>query len=676
MAVNLFPPEPSEIYSVPGVVLGVAAANIRKPNRNDVLVVELALGSRVAGVFTSNRFAAAPVQVCRAHLAETNNIRALVVNTGIANAGTGEQGLQDAQETCRKVADIFDCSPMQVLPFSTGVIMEPLPMNRLLKGVEEAAKHLSRTNWIAASEAIMTTDTVPMATMLGFIATDVAIGQDLIGKVVKMVADASYNRITVDGDTSTNDSFVLISTGCSNARPIESMDDPRFDDLLDSLIEVGQKLSQAMVRDGEGATKFITITVEDAKNEAEALKVAYAVAHSPLVKTAFFASDPNLGRILAAVGNSKIPDLDATKVSLWFDDVLVAKNGGRAPEYMEERCRDESGRNHGSYQPWPWRCLRNRLDHRPFSRLRFDQRRLQKLKKEMADAKLEQKLERLLDRLEILLPKTEDEVDWSAPAFRWRRKQYLGMSYGVLEPIHRVALVDPDSIKNADQQKAALLRNTEQFVRGLPANNVLLTGARGTGKSSLIRACLKQFADQGLRLIEVDKEDLKDLIDIAQRIADRPEKFIVFCDDLSFEFGEGGYKALKAILDGSVASTGDNLLVYATSNRRHLMPEKMQDNLASSMDEDGELRPAETIEEKMSLSERFGLWLSFYPFSQKEYLAVAEGWTKHFGGEISDRWQTEALQFALQRGSRSGRVAYQFARDWAGRMHLETEHDN
>ena len=190
----------------------------------------------------------------------------------------------------------------------------------------------------------------------------------------------------------------------------------------------------------------------------------------------------------------------------------------------------------------------------------------------MADAKLEQKLERLLDRLEILLPKTEDEVDWSAAAFRWRRKQYLGMSYGVLEPIHRVALVDPDSIKNADQQKAALLRNTEQFVRGLPANNVLLTGARGTGKSSLIRACLKKFADQGLRLIEVDKEDLKDLIDIAQRIADRPEKFIVFCDDLSFEFGEGGYKALKAILDGSVASTGDNLLVYATSNRRHLMP--------------------------------------------------------------------------------------------------------
>lgn len=397
-----------------------------------------------------------------------------------------------------------------------------------------------------------------------------------------------------------------------------------------------------------------------------------------MVKTAFFASDPNLGRILAAVGNSKIPDLDATKVSLWLDDVLVAKNGGRAPEYMEEqgRCRDESGRNHGSYQPWPWRCLRNRLDHRPFSRLRFDQRRLQKLKKEMADAKLEQKLERLLDRLEILLPKTEDEVDWSAAAFRWRRKQYLGMSYGVLEPIHRVALVDPDSIKNADQQKAALLRNTEQFVRGLPANNVLLTGARGTGKSSLIRACLKQFADQGLRLIEVDKEDLKDLIDIAQRIADRPEKFIVFCDDLSFEFGEGGYKALKAILDGSVASTGDNLLIYATSNRRHLMPEKMQDNLASSMDEDGELHPAETIEEKMSLSERFGLWLSFYPFSQKEYLAVAEGWTKHFGGEISDRWQTEALQFALQRGSRSGRVAYQFARDWAGRMHLETEHDN
>ena len=366
MAVNLFPPEPSEIFAVPGVVLGVAAANIRKPNRNDVLVVELALGSRVAGVFTSNRFAAAPVQVCRAHLAETNNIRAIVVNTGIANAGTGKQGLEDAEATCEKLADIFHCSALQVLPFSTGVIMEPLPMHRLLKGVEEAANDLSRTNWIAASEAIMTTDTVPkcyskrvmleeteititgiskgsgmiephMATMLGFIATDVAIGDGIIQEVVKTVADASYNRVTVDGDTSTNDSFVLISTGRSAAQPINSVDDPRFDDLLDALIEVAQHLSQAMVRDGEGATKFITIRVEDAKNEAEALKVAYAVAHSPLVKTAFFASDPNLGRILAAVGNSKIADLDATKVSLWLDDVLVAKDGGRAPSYREEQ---------------------------------------------------------------------------------------------------------------------------------------------------------------------------------------------------------------------------------------------------------------------------------------------------------------------------------------------------
>lgn len=364
MAVNLYPPEPSEIYPVPGVVLGVAEANIRKPNRKDVLVVELALGSRVAGVFTSNRFAAAPVQVCRRHLSETNNIRAIVVNTGIANAGTGLQGVIDAEETCQKLSEILNCSPTQVLPFSTGVIMEPLPMRNLLKGVEEAANSLSRNNWIDAAEAIMTTDTVPkcyskrvdldgheititgiskgsgmiephMATMLGFIATDIGIDESILQEVVKTVADASYNRVTVDGDTSTNDSFVLISTGRNQADPIASADDPRYDDLLDALIEVAQKLSQAMVRDGEGASKFITITVEDARDEEEALKVAYAVAHSPLVKTAFYASDPNLGRILAAVGNSKIADLDPAKVTLWLDDVLVARNGGRAQEYEE-----------------------------------------------------------------------------------------------------------------------------------------------------------------------------------------------------------------------------------------------------------------------------------------------------------------------------------------------------
>lgn len=294
----------------------------------------------------------------------------------------------------------------------------------------------------------------------------------------------------------------------------------------------------------------------------------------------------------------------------------------------------------------------------------------------MADKKLEEKLDRFLDRLELLLPKTEKDIDWSAPAFRWRRKQYLGMRYGELEPIYRVARVNPDSIKFADQQKEALLRNTEQFVRGLPANNVLLTGARGTGKSSLIRACLTEFEHFGLKLIEVDKEDLKDLIDIAQQVQNRPEKFIVFCDDLSFEFREGGYKALKAILDGSAAAASENLLIYATSNRRHLMPESMADNIASEMDSEGELHPAETIEETMSLSERFGLWLSFYPFSQSEYVAVAENWTKHFGGEINAEWRVEALQFALQRGSRSGRVAYQFARDWTGRCRLaQQKHD-
>lgn len=291
----------------------------------------------------------------------------------------------------------------------------------------------------------------------------------------------------------------------------------------------------------------------------------------------------------------------------------------------------------------------------------------------MLSPDLETRLAKVLDRLDNLLPKTEAEVDWSAKAFRWRRRNYLGMSAGELEPVERIAYVDESVIINADRQKEQLFRNTEQFVKGLPANNVLLSGARGTGKSSLIRACFSKYCDQGLRLIEVDKSDLRDLADIARMVSHRPEKFIVFCDDLSFEFGEGSYKELKAILDGSVASSGDNLLVYATSNRRHLMPEKMSDNLASSMDEDGELHPAETIEEKMSLSERFGLWLSFYPYSQKEYLSIAKVWTEHFGGTINEDWQTEALQFALQRGSRSGRVAYQFARDWAGRTRLKKE---
>lgn len=365
MAVNLKAPVAEDILPVSGVVLGTAEAGIKKVGRKDLMLMELAPGSKVAGVFTKNRFAAAPVQICREHLLETNDIRAIVVNTGCANAGAGLTGLHDAEETCQAVADIFNTLPIKVLPFSTGVIMEPLPMTKLLAGIPKAAQNMGRNNWIDAARAIMTTDTVPkaaskrveldgvditvtgiskgsgmiepnMATMLGFIATDIGMSAELVQDTVRAVADASFNRITVDGDTSTNDSFILIATGRADCPPIESDEDPRYNDLLDSLIEVAQKLSQSMIRDGEGATKFITITVDGAKNEAEALKVAYAIAHSPLVKTAFFASDPNLGRILAAVGNSRIDDLDANKISLWLDDVLVAKNGGRYASYREE----------------------------------------------------------------------------------------------------------------------------------------------------------------------------------------------------------------------------------------------------------------------------------------------------------------------------------------------------
>lgn len=365
MAVNLKSPDPRMIFPVEGVELGTARAGIRKPGRRDLLLVRLAEGSTVAGVFTRNRFAAAPVQVCRAHLAKTNAVRAIVVNTGIANAGTGETGLMNAEKTCEKAAELVGCGTDAVLPFSTGVIMEPLPVERLIKGLPEAYADLAPDNWLEAAEAIMTTDTVckafstkaflefaritvtgiskgagmiepRMATMLGFIATDAAISAEVLPLIVKRVADKSYNRITVDGETSTNDSFVVIATGKAKMEPITSADDPRIDAVTEALSVVARHLAQSMIRDGEGATKFITVQVQGAKSEAEALQVCYAVAHSPLVKTAFFASDPNLGRILAAVGNSRVEDLDSSKVTLWLDDVLVAEHGGRAAGYREE----------------------------------------------------------------------------------------------------------------------------------------------------------------------------------------------------------------------------------------------------------------------------------------------------------------------------------------------------
>ena len=364
MAVNLSAPDPKTIFPVAGVELGTTMAAIRKPNRRDVMVMRFCEGTQAAGVFTQNRFAAAPVQVCRAHQAVTKNVRALVVNTGIANAGTGETGLADARKTCERLAELVGCKSEETLVFSTGVIMEPLPMDRLLAGVPAAVNNLCENNWIEAAQAIMTTDTVHkafstkalidgklitvtgiskgsgmieprMATMLGFIATDAGVAGDVLAKAAKRVADASFNRITVDGDTSTNDSFITIATGRSELK-IESEDDPRFEALVGALTIVGQHLAQSMIRDGEGATKFITVQVEGARTQAEALQVCYAVAHSPLVKTAFFASDPNLGRILAAVGNSRVDDLDAGRVNLWLNDVLVAVNGGRAPDYREE----------------------------------------------------------------------------------------------------------------------------------------------------------------------------------------------------------------------------------------------------------------------------------------------------------------------------------------------------
>ncbi|WP_341667730.1 bifunctional glutamate N-acetyltransferase/amino-acid acetyltransferase ArgJ [Alcaligenes sp. SDU_A2] len=364
MAVNLFIPSESDIHPVAGVKIGIAQAGIRKANRRDLTVFELAPGTSVAGVFTTNRFRAAPVQVCEAHLATHDGIAALVINTGNANAGTGEPGLADARRTCTELAKLLGLRPQQVLPFSTGVILEPLPMDRLLAGLPQAVADLQANNWFNAAHSIMTTDTLPkivskqitldgktitltgvskgagmirpnMATMLGFLATDAGIAPALLKDMCRIAADRSFNRVTVDGDTSTNDSFIIMATGQSGVQ-VDSIADPNYNTLLDALVDASRELAQKIVRDAEGATKFMTVQVEDAGSSDEALKVAYAIAHSPLVKTAFFASDPNLGRILCAIGYAGIADLDVSKLRLWLGDVLVAHSGGRNPDYREE----------------------------------------------------------------------------------------------------------------------------------------------------------------------------------------------------------------------------------------------------------------------------------------------------------------------------------------------------
>jgi len=340
-------------------------AGVRKANRRDLTVITLAEGSQVAGVFTSNRFCAAPVQLCRKHLASNTGPRALVINTGNANAGTGEDGLVRAFSTCVALARHLELAPEQVLPFSTGVIMEPLPVERIEAGLPAALADLKEANWATAAEAIMTTDTLPkaasrqlqiggrtvtitgiskgagmirpnMATMLSFLATDAVIAPELMQGLAREAADLSFNRITIDGDTSTNDSFVVVATGQAGHAPITSLAAGEGAALREAIVAVAQQLAQAIVRDGEGATKFITVQVDGGANVGECQQVAYAIAHSPLVKTAFFASDPNLGRILAAVGYAGIADLDQTKIDLFLDDVHVAKQGGRNPSYREE----------------------------------------------------------------------------------------------------------------------------------------------------------------------------------------------------------------------------------------------------------------------------------------------------------------------------------------------------
>jgi glutamate N-acetyltransferase/amino-acid N-acetyltransferase len=366
MAVNL--PLPSNLKPVAGIELGHAEAGVRKANRKDLLVMKLAPTATVSGVFTTNRFCAAPVQVCKAHLADLHisgsPIRALVINTGNANAGTGETGLADANATCEALASLLNCEASQILPFSTGVILEPLPVDRIKAGLPQALGNLKTDNWYNAAESIMTTDTQPkaasrtveingqtitltgiskgagmimpnMATMLGFLATDAAVSQSVLDHLVKEAADQSFNCITIDGDTSTNDSFIVMATGAAKLE-VNEIDSPEYLELSKAVIGLSQELAQMIVRDGEGATKFITVTVEEGDSVEECRKIAYEIGHSPLVKTAFFASDPNLGRLLMAIGKAGITDLDVSKVNLYLDEVLVVKNGGRNPAYKEE----------------------------------------------------------------------------------------------------------------------------------------------------------------------------------------------------------------------------------------------------------------------------------------------------------------------------------------------------
>ena len=367
MPVHLSAPVPSDLHPVAGVRIGVAEAGVRKAHRKDLTVFLLDEGATVGGVFTQNRFCAAPVQVCREFLAlhQGQGIRAMVVNTGNANAGTGQDGLQRARATCDALAAQLRVDPTQVLPFSTGVIMEPLPVDRIAAGLPAAIADAQADHWARAAEGIMTTDTVAkafstqvhmgaatvsvtgiskgagmirpnMATMLGFLATDACVAPALVQQLARDLADQSFNRITIDGDTSTNDCFMVIATHQAGNAPITSLDSPEGQARQAALLRVAQQLAQAIVRDGEGATKFITVRVEGGKTGDECRKVAYAIAHSPLVKTAFFASDPNLGRILAAVGYAGIEDLDQTGIDLYLDDVHVAVQGGRNPAYREE----------------------------------------------------------------------------------------------------------------------------------------------------------------------------------------------------------------------------------------------------------------------------------------------------------------------------------------------------
>src|SRR6266571_1919753 len=694
MAVNLSPPKPEDLLPVKGVKLGVAEAGIRKAGRKDLLLMTLAEGTRVAGVFTQNRFCAAPVQVAKEHLASGRSLRAFIVNTGNANAGTGKEGLARAKASCGEAARlrfpagaaVFDRRDHGAAAAGTHCRRPAGVRRRPVRGQLGAGRRNDHDDRHRAQGAIATrTAGKPRGDGHGY----------RQGRGHDPPRHGHHARVRRHGRRG------LPGSAAAPCRPRRGAlvqphqhrrrhFDQRFlhadrdrrgrcaDDRrrpssgIRGIARCGGR-SVAVARTGDCARRRgrdeIRHRPRGKRQRRGGMRGrclrdrALAACEDRVLRLRpESGADPRRRRQRQDPRSRRRPRraLPRRRVGVQRGRPRPGlPRGGRT-------ARDAKKRDHGARRAQPREYGDRGVDLRPIARLRYHQLRIQDLGAMSELERLIKRGEALLERVEALLAPASSPVDWKASvAFRWRKTSRRGFIQPVAN-LHRIRLSDLHGI---DSQKALIEQNTLQFVEGRTSNNALLTGARGTGKSSLVKAALDKFHRQGLRLIEVEKHDLIDLPDIVDQVAGRPERFILFCDDLSFELSEAaGYKALKVVLDGSIAATSENLLIYATSNRRHLMPEYMQENLETRHLGE-EIHPGETVEEKISLSERFGLWVSFYPFDQDDYLEIVSHWLRELGCREAEipKARAEALQWALLRGSRSGRVAWQFARDYAGR---------